>query len=64
MENELCPGAELGSESVVDPGSFVDISKRRFLEAAGMLMAGLIVPGGVPRGLEKLHRVRATRSWW
>src|ERR1039458_10667874 len=45
MEHELCPGAEMGSELVVDPGSLVDPSKRRFLHAAGMLMAGLLVPG-------------------
>jgi hypothetical protein len=44
MENGLCPGAELGSSHVVDPGSLVDISKRRFLSAAGMLMAGLVLP--------------------
>jgi hypothetical protein len=45
MEHEICPGAEIGSEFVVDPGSLVDPSKRRFLHAAGMLMAGLLVPG-------------------
>jgi hypothetical protein len=44
MENELCPGAEMGSELVVDPGSLVDLSKRRFLHAAGILMAGMLVP--------------------
>jgi hypothetical protein len=44
MENGLCPGAEVGSSQVVDPGSLVDISKRRFLSAAGMLMAGLVLP--------------------
>jgi hypothetical protein len=44
MEYELCPGAEMGSEFVVDPGSLVDRSKRTFLQAAGMLMAGLLVP--------------------
>ncbi|HUV69983.1 MAG TPA: hypothetical protein VMW15_10005 [Terracidiphilus sp.] len=44
MENELCPGAEMGSELVVDPGSLEDPSKRRFLHAAGMLMAGSLVP--------------------
>ena len=44
MENELCPGAERGSEFVIDPGSLVDPSKRKFLRAAGMLMAGLILP--------------------
>jgi len=44
MENELCPAAEMGSARVIDPGSLVDISKRRFLSAAGMLMAGLVLP--------------------
>jgi hypothetical protein len=44
MEYELCPGAERGSEFVIDPGSLVDSSKRNFLRAAGMLMAGLILP--------------------
>jgi len=44
MENGLCPGAERGSEFVVDPGSLVDPSKRRFLHAAGMLMAGMMLP--------------------
>jgi hypothetical protein len=44
MENGLCPAAEMGSEFVVDPGSLADPSKRRFLYAAGMLMAGLLVP--------------------
>ena len=44
MENELCPGAEMGSELVVDPGSLVDPAKRRFLHAAGILMAGMLVP--------------------
>jgi len=44
MENGLCPGAEIGSEFVVDPGCIVDKSKRTFLHAAGMLMAGLLLP--------------------
>ena len=44
MEHGLCPGAEMGSEFVIDPGSLADPSKRRFLYAAGMLMAGLLVP--------------------
>ena len=44
MENGFCPGAETGSEFVVDPGSMVDISKRTFLRAAGMLAAGLMLP--------------------
>lgn len=44
MDNELCPGAEMGSRFVVDPGCLTDISKRRFLNAAGMLMAGMLFP--------------------
>jgi hypothetical protein len=44
MENGLCPGAEIGSEFVVDPGCIIDGSKRMFLRAAGMLMAGLMLP--------------------
>jgi len=44
MEIGLCPGAERGSEFVLDPGSLADPSKRRFLHAAGMLMAGLLIP--------------------
>ena len=44
MEDVICPGAEHGSEFVFDPGSLADPSKRRFLQAAGMLMAGLLVP--------------------
>ncbi|HEY1901443.1 MAG TPA: hypothetical protein VGG56_03370 [Terracidiphilus sp.] len=44
MENGLCPGAEMGSQFVIDPGSLADPSKRRFLNAAGMLMAGLLLP--------------------
>ena len=45
MESEMCPGAEMGSNLVLDPGSLTDPSKRRFLHAAGMLMAGMLVPG-------------------
>src|SRR5580658_4074121 len=44
MENGLCPGAEMGSRLVVDPGSLADPTKRRFLHAAGMLMAGHLLP--------------------
>src|SRR5271165_2547960 len=44
MESEFCPAAEIGSESVVDPGCLADPSKRTFLRAAGMLMAGMILP--------------------
>ena len=55
MEQEICPGAEMGSNLVVDPGSLIDPSKRRFLHAAGMLMAGLLVPGA--RGDQKTHKV-------
>jgi len=44
MSNGLCPGAEMVSKFAVDIGSLVDPSKRRFLHAAGMLMAGLLLP--------------------
>ncbi|MGA2536008.1 MAG: hypothetical protein ABSF53_08345 [Terracidiphilus sp.] len=43
-DSRLCPGAEMGSPFVVDPGSLTDPSKRRFLNAAGMLMAGMLLP--------------------
>jgi hypothetical protein len=42
--DELCPGAEMGSALVVDPGCLEDPSKRRFLNAAGLLMAGMLAP--------------------
>jgi len=51
MENGLCPGAERGYEFVVDPGSLVDPSKRRFLHAAGLLMAGLLPRAHADQGL-------------
>ena len=41
MENELCPGAEIASGQAFDPA---DGSRRTFLCAAGMLMAGLLLP--------------------
>jgi hypothetical protein len=42
----------MGSPFVVDPGSLADPSKRRFLNAAGMLMAGLLLPkAGATDGL-------------
>lgn len=44
MGSGLCPAAERGSEFVFDPGSLADPSKRRFLHAAGLLMAGLLLP--------------------
>jgi len=44
MHNELCPGAEIGSRFVLHPGSLADPTKRGFLSAAGMLMAGLLLP--------------------
>ena len=44
MQFGLCPGAEIGSPFVIDPGSLSDPSKRTFLRAAGMLMAGLMLP--------------------
>jgi hypothetical protein len=41
MENQLCPGAEIASGRPFDPA---DGSRRTFLCAAGMLMAGLLLP--------------------
>ena len=52
MPHGLCPGAESISPFVVDPGSLADPLKRRFLHAAGMLMAGLLLPK-VATGQEK-----------
>jgi hypothetical protein len=62
MENGLCPGAEMGSGLVVDPGSLSDPAKRRFLHAAGMLMAGLLLPRagvsqGAPAGKGSGHKI-------
>jgi hypothetical protein len=44
MENDLRPDALRGALLVGDPDSMVDHSKRRFLSAAGLFMAGLILP--------------------
>lgn len=44
MPHGICPGAEMGSPFIVDPGSLADPTKRRFLHAAGLLMAGLLLP--------------------
>jgi hypothetical protein len=44
MENGLRPGAHTGAEFASDPQSAVDDSKRAFLRAAGLLIAGLIAP--------------------
>src|ERR1035441_1374807 len=52
LPHGLCPGAESISPFVVDPGSLADPLKRRFLHAAGMLMAGLLLPK-VATGQEK-----------
>ncbi len=58
MEQQICPGAEMGSNFVVDPGSLADPSKRRFLHAAGMLMAGMLVTGA--RADEKARQAAGT----
>jgi len=44
MEIEICPGAEIGSGLVADPGLPADLSKRTFLRAASLLAAGLLLP--------------------
>ena len=64
MEDVLCPGAERGSDLVLDPGSLADPSKRRFLHAAGMLMAGLLVPRAGEAQVPEMQRARGTRSSW
>jgi hypothetical protein len=44
MENGLRQDIRDGVELTCDPASLVDISKRNFLRAAGLLAAGLILP--------------------
>jgi hypothetical protein len=44
MENGLCPAAEVGFELAAGPESMVDGSRRTFLRAAGLLVAGLMLP--------------------
>ena len=44
MENELRPDTQLGANVASDPDSLVDISKRAFLRAAGLLVAGQMLP--------------------
>jgi hypothetical protein len=44
MEDQICPAAEVGFTPPADCDPISDASRRRFLHAAGMLMAGLILP--------------------
>jgi hypothetical protein len=44
MENGLGPGTQIGGKPASDPESVVDNSKRTFLRAAGMLIAGMMLP--------------------
>jgi hypothetical protein len=44
MEAELCPAAEIGSTIVFDPASLLAPSRRTFLRAATLLMAGRMIP--------------------
>ena len=44
MEQEIHAGTEIGSNAVTDAASLVDDSKRKFLQAAGLLIAGLMLP--------------------
>jgi hypothetical protein len=46
MENEICPAAEIGSESSLHPESITDSKRRTFLHGAGLLVAGLMLPRG------------------
>ena len=61
MQFGLCPGAEIGSPFVIDPGSLSDPSKRTFLRAAGMLMAGLMLPSATR--VPMLQSAPATKFW-
>src|ERR1035438_6689771 len=44
MENDLCPAAEIGFEPACDSESVGDSSRRTFLRASGLLMAGHLFP--------------------
>ncbi len=44
MERDVQPGTKIDSSLVTDPASLVDDSKRKFLQAAGLLIAGLMLP--------------------
>lgn len=44
MGSALCPGAEMCSELACDPRFQTDRSRRAFLRAAGLLIAGLVLP--------------------
>jgi hypothetical protein len=44
MENDIRPDTHLGAKVASDPESLVDVSKRTFLRAAGLLIAGRMLP--------------------
>ncbi len=44
MENDLCPAADYGSMQVLDSELSAGNNRRKFLKAAGLLMAGLMLP--------------------
>ena len=44
MQEGRCPGAEMGSAFPVEPVPLLHASRRTFLRAAGMLVAGLALP--------------------
>jgi len=62
MEAEFCPAAESGSGMVLDPALLLAPSRRTFLHAAGLLMAGRMIPQARaqlsgPSGAGSGHRV-------
>ena len=44
MENIFCPAADYGSMQALDSELLVGNTRRKFLKAAGLLMAGLMLP--------------------
>ena len=61
MENQICPAAELGFTPGGDWGPMSESTRRTFLRAAGMLMAGMILPtarlDAEPRTVGSGHKV-------
>jgi hypothetical protein len=61
MENQICPAAEIGFAPAGDWGPLSEATRRTFLRAAGMLMAGMILPNAhvdaEPRTVGSGHKV-------
>ena len=61
MEHQICPAAEMGFTPSGDSEPFSETTRRAFLRAAGMLMAGTILPtvraDAEPRTFGSGHRV-------